>query len=93
MARYLPHSLVLQISQMFAQGQSFFAQAKVADWLKLRQENPQDYEIQFQQSPAPPGSGLVYQVAVILKRKDGKPVDLWLLEQLESESKFGPGHQ
>lgn len=88
MARYLPHSLVLQVSQMFAQSQSFFAQAKVEDWLKLRQENPQDYEIQFQQSPAPPGSGLVYQVNVILKRRDGQPVESWLLEQLEAEGKF-----
>lgn len=87
MARYLPHSLVLQISQMFAQGQSFFAQAKVEDWLKMRHENPADYEIQFQQSPAPPGSGLVQQVNVVLKRRDGNPVDPWLLEQLAAESK------
>ncbi len=88
MARYLPHSLVLQVSQMFAQGQSFFAQAKVEDWLKLRHENPADYDIQFQQSPAPPGSGLVYQVAVILKRRDGQPVEPWLLEQLTNETRL-----
>lgn len=88
MARYLPHSLVLQISQMFAQGQSFFAQAKVEDWLKLRHENPAEYDIQFQQSPAPPGSGLVVHVTVILNRRDGQPVDPWLLEQLAAESRF-----
>ncbi len=86
MPRYMPHSLVLQISQMFAQGQAFFAQAKVEEWLKLRRENPADYYISFEEHPAPPGSGLVIQVEVILKRRDGRPVDPWLLAQLQLES-------
>ncbi len=33
--------------------------------------------------PAPAGSGLVYVVQVHLQRRDGQPVDPWLLAQLE----------
>lgn len=85
MARFTPYSLQMQISQMFHQGQSFFATNKVHDWLRERQQNPADYEIAFEQHPAPPGSGLVYAITIRLKRKDGQPVDPWLLEQLASQ--------
>ncbi|MDG2990625.1 hypothetical protein L3556_06705 [Candidatus Synechococcus calcipolaris G9] len=85
MARFTPFSLQMQISQMFQQGQSFFAVNKVQDWLRERQQNPGDYEISFEQQPAPPGSGLVYAITIQLRRKDGQPVDSWLLEQLASQ--------
>lgn len=85
MARFTPYSLQMQISHMFQQGQSFFAINKVHDWLRERQQNPADYEISFEQHPAPPGSGLVYAITIQLRRKDGQPVDPWLLEQLASQ--------
>lgn len=72
---------------MFAEGQSFFAKIKVNDWLKERNENPDDYEIAFDKQPAPPGSNLVFVVDILLSRKDGNPVDPWLLEQLHQHSK------
>ena len=83
MARFAPHDLQLQITRMFAEGQSFFATIKVQDWLKERNANPEDYEIGFEKHPAPPGSNLVFQVEVKLTRKDGQPVDPWLLEQIQ----------
>lgn len=83
MARYAPHDLQLQINRMFAEGQSFFAKIKVQDWLKERNEDPEEYEIAFDKQPAPPGSKLVFTVNIQLTRKDGQPVDPWLLEQLE----------
>lgn len=83
MARFAPHDLQLQITRMFAEGQSFFAKIKVQDWLKERKEDPEAYEIEFEKKPAPPGSNLVFVVEVKLKRKDGTPVDPWLLEQIQ----------
>ena len=83
MARFAPHDLQLQITRMFAEGQSFFAKIKVQDWLKERNEDPSVYEIEFEKHPAPPGSNLVFVVEVKLTRKDGQPVDPWLLEQIQ----------
>jgi hypothetical protein len=82
MARFSPYNLQLQVTRMFQQGQSFFAIAKVQDWLKERQEDPSAYDILFHQKPAPPGSGEVMVVEIELKRKDGQPVEDWLQQQV-----------
>ena len=82
MARINPYTLQMQITRMFEQGQSMFATIKVQDWLRERNENPNDYDIVFNQQPAPPGSGLVMVVEIELRRKDGEPVDPWLQEQV-----------
>lgn len=82
MARINPYTLQMQITRMFEQGQSMFATIKVQDWLRERNENPHDYEVIFNQQPAPPGSGLVMVVEIELRRKDGEAVDPWLQEQV-----------
>lgn len=84
MARLNIHSLSMQISRMFEQGQSFFCTIKVQDWLRERNENPDDYEISFAEKPAPPGSDLIIMREIILHRKDGKPVDAWITEDINS---------
>ncbi|MGD1871432.1 MAG: hypothetical protein ACFB02_00100 [Mastigocoleus sp.] len=81
MAKLNPLSLQMQITRMFEQGQSFFANTKVQDWLKERGKNPAEYDIKFHKKPAPPGSTAVMVVEIELKRKDGQPVDPWLQEQ------------
>jgi hypothetical protein len=81
MGRLNPYSLQMQITQMFQQGQSFFAITKVHDWLKERNHDPMDYDIAFHQKPAPPGSKEVMTVEIELRRKDGQPVDPWLQSQ------------
>ncbi len=86
MARYMPFNLQLQIDRMFAEGQSFFAKTKVQDWLKERHENPDDFDIEFNKHPAPAGSNLVFVVDILLTRKDGQPVDPWILEQLQQHA-------
>jgi hypothetical protein len=82
MAKYTPYNLQLKISNMFRDGQSMFASIKVQDWLKERNEDPADYEISFTKRPAPPGSREVQVVEIQLRRKDGQPVEDWLLAQL-----------
>ncbi|MDJ1182200.1 hypothetical protein [Roseofilum casamattae] len=82
MPRFTPYTLQMQITRMFQEGQSFFALTKVQDWLKERDRDPEDYIINFQEVPAPPGSPDVYAIAVQLQRKDGQPVDEWLLEEV-----------
>lgn len=84
MARLNIHSLSMQISRMFEQGQSFFCGIKVQDWLKERNENPDDYDILFHEKPAPPGSGLIVMREIELRRKDGQPVEAWLQEDINS---------
>ncbi|HEY9751771.1 MAG TPA: hypothetical protein V6C46_02385 [Coleofasciculaceae cyanobacterium] len=84
MPRYHPYTLQLQITRMFEQGQSFFAQIKVQDWLKEHNQDPANYDIFFHEKPAPPGSGLVKVVEVELRRKDGQPVESWLQQELGS---------
>ena len=74
----------MQISRMFEQGQSFFVGIKVQDWLRERNENPDDYDILFHEKPAPPGSGLIIMREIELRRKDGKPVEAWLQEDINS---------
>ncbi|WP_009630308.1 hypothetical protein [Synechocystis sp. PCC 7509] len=81
MGRLNPYTLQMQITRMFEQGQSLFATTKVQDWLTERNHNPADYNIKFLQKPAPPGSKEVMVVEVQLSRRDGEPVDPWLLEQ------------
>jgi hypothetical protein len=81
MGRLNPYTLQMQITRMFEQGQSLFATMKVQDWLKERNQNPADYEIIFNQKPAPPGSNEVMVVEIELRRRDGQPVDPWLQEQ------------
>ncbi|MFM6200521.1 MAG: hypothetical protein ACKPE1_15520, partial [Dolichospermum sp.] len=70
MSRINPYRLQMQITQMFAQGQSFFALTKVQDWLKEHNQNPSDYEIIFHKKPAPPGSKEVMIIEIELKRQD-----------------------
>jgi len=81
MGRLNPYTLQMQITQMFDQGQSFFALTKVQDWLKEHNQNPSDFEIIFHKKPAPPGSKKVMVIEIELKRKDGQPVDPWLQAQ------------
>ncbi len=81
MGRLNPYTLQMQVTRLFEQGQSFFATIKVQDWLKERNQNPADYEIVFNQKPAPPGSNQVIVVEIELRRRDGQPVDPWLQEQ------------
>ncbi|HEY9860961.1 MAG TPA: hypothetical protein V6D16_15755 [Candidatus Obscuribacterales bacterium] len=82
MPRYNPYTLQMQITRMFEQGQSLFATMKVQDWLRERNEDPAAYEILFHQKPAPPGSQEVLVIEIELKRRDGKPVDEWLQQQV-----------
>lgn len=85
MPRFNPYNLQLQVTRMFNEGQSMFASLKVQEWLRQRQQNPLDYEIIFHQHPADPGSGLVMQVKIELRRRDGQPVDPWLLQELNQQ--------
>jgi hypothetical protein len=82
MSQHNPHSIQLQINRMFESGQSLFAKTKVDDWLKQRNEDPCDYDIIFNKIPAPVGSRSVMAIEIELQRKDGAPVDEWLLTQL-----------
>lgn len=82
MPQHNPFSVRLQIERMFQSGQSLFAKTKVEDWLKQRNEDPANYEIIFHKQPAPPGSRSVISISIELQRKDGQPVDEWLLTQL-----------
>lgn len=82
MPRFNPFTLQMQITRMFEQGQSFFATTKVHDWLRERKEDPNAYEIIFNQHPAPPGSGLVMIIEIELRRQDGQPVDPWLQQEV-----------
>ena len=84
MPRLNIHSLSMQISRMFEQGQSFFCEIKVQDWLRERDENPEDYEISFAEKPAPPESGLIVMREIKLRRKDGNPVEDWIMEDINS---------
>jgi hypothetical protein len=86
MPRLTPHDLRLEIARMFDQGQGFFAELKVRDWLQAHQQDPGDYEILFQHHPAPPGSDRVMDLTIVLERKDGQPVDPWLQGQLNGEA-------
>jgi hypothetical protein len=82
MARFSPYSLQLQITRLFKDGQSFFATAKVEQWLIERGEDPQAYRISFQKQPAPADSGLPFIMETQLQRRDDQPVADWLLKQL-----------
>lgn len=86
MARFSPYTLQMQLTRMFAEGQSFFAINKVQDWLRERKEDPQNYEITFHKKPAPPGSDAVFLIEVELRRRDGKPVEDWLLQELNQHT-------
>lgn len=85
MGRLNPHVLQMEISRMFAQGQSFFCVPKVQDWLRERQQNPDEYDIIFHEKPAPPGSELVKIVEIELRRKDGQPIESWLQKQVNEQ--------
>lgn len=86
MGRINPYTLQMQITRMFAEGQSFFALTKVQDWLKEHNQNPLEYDIIFHKKPAPPGSKEVMVIEIELKRKDGQAVDPWLQEQANLHS-------
>lgn len=85
MPRFNPYTLQLQVTRMFEQGQSMFATLKVQEWLKERNEDPNAYEVLFHQKPAAPGSNQVMVVEIELRRKDGKPVEPWLQEQVNQK--------
>lgn len=82
MARFDPYTLQMQITRMFEQGQSLFAATKVQDWLRERKEDPNAYNIIFNERPAPPNSGLVKIIEIELKRRDGQAVDPWLQQEV-----------
>lgn len=86
MPRLNLHSLSMQISRMFEQGQSLFCTIKVQDWLKERNHDPNEYDIIFHHKPAPPESGLIQMVEIELRRKDGQPVDSWLQTEVNRYS-------
>ncbi|ACK66028.1 conserved hypothetical protein [Rippkaea orientalis PCC 8801] len=86
MARLNPHTLQMQISRMFDQGQSFFCTMKVQDWLKERNEDPNAYDIIFHPQPAPPNSPTRTLINIELRRRDGQTVDPWLQEEVNRHS-------
>lgn len=86
MARLDPYTLQMQISRMFEQGQSFFCTFKVQDWLRERNQDPDEYDIVFHSHPAPPGSNLKTIVEIELRRRDSQPVDPWLQEEINRHS-------
>ena len=81
-----PFTIRMQITRMFEQGQSLLAEIKVQDWLKERNHNPKDYVIRFRQKMAAVGSISSVNVEIELLRKDGKPVDEWLLQEINRQS-------
>ena len=81
MGKLNPFSLQMQITQMFESGQSFFALTKVQDWLRQHNQNPNDYDVIFNQKIAPPGDKKPMIIEIELRRKDGQPTDPWLQEQ------------
>ncbi|MBD2187462.1 hypothetical protein [Pseudanabaena mucicola] len=81
-----PFTIRMQVSRMFEQGQSLFAELKVQDWLKERNHRPQDYLIHFHQKMAPVGSNSSTSIEIELVRKDGQPVDEWLLQEIRRQS-------
>jgi hypothetical protein len=81
-----PFTLRMQVTRMFEQGQSLFAEIKVQDWLKERNHNPKDYLIRFHQKMAPVGSNSSVIVEIELIRKDGQPVDEWLQQEINRQS-------
>jgi hypothetical protein len=84
MARHNPFSIQLEVARLFRDGQGFFATLKVQEWLKMRGEDPEDYNIGFRKGPAAPGSGQVESIAIVLTRKDEQTVDASLLLDLGS---------
>lgn len=81
-----PFTLRMQVTRMFEQGQSLFAEIKVQDWLKERNHNPKDYLIRFHQKMAPVGSNSSVIVEIELIRKDGQAVDEWLQQEINRQS-------
>lgn len=81
-----PFTIRMQITRMFEQGQSLFAELKVQDWLKERKHNPKDYIIRFHQKMAPVGSKSSVIVEIELIRKDGQPIDEWLQQEINRHS-------
>ncbi len=86
MARINPYTLRMQISRMFEQGQSFFCTLKVQDWLRERNQDPNDYEIIFHSQPGLVNSQLTNLVEIELRRRDGQAVDPWLQEEVNRHS-------
>lgn len=82
MARFSPYGIQVQLTRMFDSGQSFFATTKVQDWLREHNQDPQAYEIIFHKKPALPGSEAIFLIEVELRRRDGQPVEAWLLREL-----------
>jgi hypothetical protein len=86
MGRINPYTLQMQISRMYETGQSFFALTKVNDWLKERQEDPNNYEVIFHRQNPIPETGLSLNIYIELKRKDGEEVDPWLQQEINRHS-------
>ncbi|MFM2430858.1 MAG: hypothetical protein RLZZ511_2071 [Cyanobacteriota bacterium] len=82
MPRHQSFNLPMQLARMYRDGQSFFAKIKVEEWLRARHEDPNDYDITLTAQPSAPGASDPIQVIVELRRRDGAPVEPWLLEAL-----------
>ncbi len=82
MARFNPHSLRMELTRMVEQGQVFFTLPRIETWLQERQLDPTEFDISLIEEMAPLESGRVKLIRVDLKRKDGQPVEPWLLEEI-----------
>ena len=81
-----PFTIRMQVARMFEQGQSFFAEIKVQDWLKERNHNPKDYLIRFRQVMAPVNANSSVVIEIELTRRDGQPVDEWLSQEINRQN-------
>lgn len=84
MAKFDPFNLQLQITRMFAEGQDLFALNRVQDWLRYLQQDPNDFEIRFRKKAAPDRQP-PFTIEIVLQRKDGQPVDPFLVEMLNRQ--------
>ncbi|NJK61570.1 MAG: hypothetical protein HC921_01785 [Synechococcaceae cyanobacterium SM2_3_1] len=85
MARLNPYAIKVEINRLFQQGQSFFAIPKVESWLREHQQDPNQYEIQFVEEMADPDEVAVMHIRIHLSRRDGQPVDPWLIEEINRD--------
>jgi PAS domain-containing protein len=84
MPRFDPYNLQLQITRMFAEGQDLFAVNKVQDWLRYLQQDPNEFEIRFRKR-ASPDRQPPFTIEIVLQRKDGQPVDQFLVAMLNQQ--------
>ncbi|KGF71951.1 hypothetical protein DO97_14120 [Neosynechococcus sphagnicola sy1] len=85
MSRHNPYTLQMQITQLFEQGQSFFATIRVQDWLRDRNEDPSLYEILFHEKSVPSGVKATKLIEIELRRRDGQAIDPWLQQEINRQ--------